>query len=194
MEIQNFQFAGEALADVWNKMVIDGHEVYAEYIPPSKETVEASVSSSQEWYCCHVRESQYLLQIVKCRDSNCCSLYRSNLQSILYNGFMIPPYPLIQENSSIIIPPSTDINVKFAPLLTRLAVNIQPSSQIYDLYCPSIVQEIQNRTCSFCKLYFASKKNLQTHQKVLHPKIPVDSARVRSYYKAIYRREKEASI
>ena len=53
------------LASIWSKMMIDGHPVLAEYI--SKETDLELIKKSEEWKSMHVRESQYFLQIVKCK-------------------------------------------------------------------------------------------------------------------------------
>lgn len=56
-------FAGETLAEVWSTMVIDGHPVSAEYISPDEELPTAHPVTDR-WYSEHVRESQYLLQVI----------------------------------------------------------------------------------------------------------------------------------
>ena len=66
----HFEHAGKVLAEVWSNMSIDGHPVVAEFI--SDEANEPVVSKSDKWKAMNVRESQYLLQIVKCKDRNCC--------------------------------------------------------------------------------------------------------------------------
>lgn len=53
---------GEALAQIWSEMVIDGYEVKAEFIPPG-EVLPESVAATAQWYAQHVRESQYFLQV-----------------------------------------------------------------------------------------------------------------------------------
>ena len=62
-------------------MVIDGHLVVAEFIkdPPS----EVSIINSEEWRANHVRESQYLLQIVKRADVACCSPFQSSYLKVI---------------------------------------------------------------------------------------------------------------
>ena len=49
LEEKNFESAGEVLADVWNKMVIDEHDVTAEYISvkPTEDIFKFSVSLSK---------------------------------------------------------------------------------------------------------------------------------------------------
>lgn len=60
----NFQFAGKELANVWSSLTLDGFPVFAEYIDPGN-LVDAFDLPELQWYTDHVRESQYLLQIVK---------------------------------------------------------------------------------------------------------------------------------
>ena len=62
LEKENFKFAGEALAEIWSEMVVDGYEVKAEFIPP-EEVLPESVAVTAEWYAEHVRQSQYFLQV-----------------------------------------------------------------------------------------------------------------------------------
>lgn len=66
LEKKNFCKAGNTLADIWSGMVIDNHEVVAEYIEPNPE-IEKHVPSTPtpEWYFTHVRESQYMVQVCK---------------------------------------------------------------------------------------------------------------------------------
>lgn len=63
LELKNFAIAGSMLANLWNENVIDGHPVIAEYLDP-KEYSDVSLRVDQEWYMTHVRESQYLLQVM----------------------------------------------------------------------------------------------------------------------------------
>lgn len=64
LELKNFQAAGEALAELWNELVIDSFPVSASYEGPN---AEAAVPESVDavWYSKHVRESQYCLQVKK---------------------------------------------------------------------------------------------------------------------------------
>ena len=86
LELQNFEYAGEILAELWSKMVIDGHPVVAEFIkdPPS----EVSIIKLEDWRANHVRESQYLLQIVKCTDVACCSPFPSSYLKVIKDGLL----------------------------------------------------------------------------------------------------------
>ena len=62
LEKQNFEFAGQTLADVWSQIVIDGYPVNAEFASAECITPEPQ-EVLHEWYSLHVRESQYFLQV-----------------------------------------------------------------------------------------------------------------------------------
>lgn len=62
LEIKNFAFAGNTLAEVWSSMVIDQYPVTAEYVSSECTALEPELVSP-EWYNIHVRESQYFLQV-----------------------------------------------------------------------------------------------------------------------------------
>ncbi|XP_017491784.1 PREDICTED: uncharacterized protein LOC108379928, partial [Rhagoletis zephyria] len=93
LELKNFQHAGETLAEIWSQVVIDGHNVIAEYVPPG-EVLPEPTQVSDIWY--GNRESQYFLQIIKCADDSCCAPRRSALNNILYQGFLPAPFPMSQ--------------------------------------------------------------------------------------------------
>ena len=80
-------------------MVIDGHLVVAEFIkdPPS----EVSIIKSEEWRANHVRESQYLLQIVKRADVACCSPLQSSYLKVIKDRFLPPPVPGVYSQNGI---------------------------------------------------------------------------------------------
>lgn len=69
LELKNFQKAGEILAEVWNELVINNYPVVAEFIAPSNKPEELDKNRlpegiTHDWYTTHVRESQYLLQVI----------------------------------------------------------------------------------------------------------------------------------
>ncbi|CAG5001392.1 unnamed protein product [Parnassius apollo] len=173
LEKMNFQKAGKVLAEVWDNMVIDGHDVVAEYVEPddSSESFIPDLPSPQ-WYSEHVRESQYLLQVVKCDDRACCGHMRSSLRSILSERFVIPPYPILQSSSGLcILKPQEHDGKTFATFLLRRSLGITPTHEgfkklPYDLYCPSLQkdrQQLLERTCQRCGLYFCTKKKVKEH-------------------------------
>ncbi|CAG7734862.1 unnamed protein product [Allacma fusca] len=53
LEIQNFQKAGEILANVWNNTNIDGFDVISQYIPPDEKQQSFLAVESEEWKADH---------------------------------------------------------------------------------------------------------------------------------------------
>ncbi len=94
LEKANFTHAGKILSEVWSATVIDGFQTIATYANPGSE-LSITELTDYIWYSNHVRESQYLLQIVKCDDRNCCKRLRSDIRAILQNRFLPPPLPLL---------------------------------------------------------------------------------------------------
>ena len=62
---KNFEYAGTTLASDWKSLKVDGYDVDAEYIPPKEDDGDNEQVLIDDWYCKHVRKSQYLLQILK---------------------------------------------------------------------------------------------------------------------------------
>ncbi|XP_036328606.1 uncharacterized protein LOC118740945 isoform X2 [Rhagoletis pomonella] len=145
LEKINFRKAGEVLAEIWSGMVIDSYEVFAEYIETDARAENfVPVLPCTKWYSTHVRESQYMLQIVKCTNIDCCGQMRSSLLQILHHRFLPPPYPLLQTPSGLIVPkPNAHDGKHFAPLLLRLSLgskhlNFDINKMAYDFFCPTI--------------------------------------------------------
>ena len=60
LEVNNFEYAGSVLAEIWSAMVFDDHPTVAEYI--SMEADSEIRMETAEWKSKHVRQSQYCLQ------------------------------------------------------------------------------------------------------------------------------------
>ena len=74
LEKRNFKAAGEILAKVWEEIVLDNFPVVADYV---ENAAKNPVDLNEKWISVHCRISQYLLQIVRCNDSNCCGDFRT---------------------------------------------------------------------------------------------------------------------
>ncbi|KAJ8896472.1 hypothetical protein PR048_001816, partial [Dryococelus australis] len=173
LEKDNFKKAGEILAEIWSAVCIDGHEVVAKYIDPNNDTSNVTDLPSEEWYAEHVRESQYVLQVVKCDDRDCWSPRRSALHMILHDCFLSPPYPITQVDGHLTIPDREEHDGKtFAPFFIRHCFPIQPLHAFigmpYDLYCPSVHRDIEERCCSTCSIYFSSITRAAEHRRAVH--------------------------
>ena len=91
-EEKNFEGAGEILASVWSETVIDTYPVVAEYQPPGNRIEFTNLD--QSWIDCHVRQSRYLLQIVKCNNLICCKARRISYEDVIGSRFLPPPVPM----------------------------------------------------------------------------------------------------
>ena len=90
LEKDNFKFAGETLAEVWSQITFDNYPVVSEFISPENSELCLSdlETKNKEWFCQHVRTSQYFTQIVKCQDLNCCSRPRSSYFNVIPCQFL----------------------------------------------------------------------------------------------------------
>ena len=96
LEITNFEAAGKIHAEIWSESIIDNHPVAASYTsPPEKEHSKVLFHKTEEWKAKHVRQSQYMLQIVKCS----CKQWRINYLEVFPQRFLPAQVPIgISEN------------------------------------------------------------------------------------------------
>ena len=169
LERSNFEFAGHVLAEVWSSMEIDGYNVTAKYVGAGEHDVPDFPDI--KWYTEHVRESQYLLQIVKCRNTECCRP-RSGLFRLLDNRFLPPPVKVKQTVDDLVL----DEGGQFLDLPVNLALRLSASlkdflQMPYDYFCPTVKLRLSSRTCKTCGLYHASVKSLNRHIEKIHKKV-----------------------
>ena len=94
LEFRNFDAAGKILAEIWSESIIDNHPVVASYTsPPEKKHDEVVFHKSEEWNAKQVRQSQYMLQIIKCSYSSCCKPRRINYPMFFPKKFLPAPMP-----------------------------------------------------------------------------------------------------
>lgn len=179
LEVKNFKYAGEALADLWSKVVIDKFVTKAEYIDPDNSFIDENsiISKDWVWISKHVSTSQYFTQIVKCNDRNCCSLPRSSYFQIFNDRqpFLPAPTPLEQTDAGIA---ASNEYKDFASLFVLKSLNMNDIWNVsskkdftikpYDMYCPSIQSSLKSRICTKCGKYFASIVMLKAHNKFVH--------------------------
>ncbi|GBP04546.1 hypothetical protein EVAR_3908_1 [Eumeta japonica] len=124
LELKNFQHASETLAEIWSQMVIDGHNVIAECVPPG-EVLPETAQVSDIWYRNHVCESQYFPQIIKCSDNSCCSPRRSALKNVLYQSFLPTPFSMSQNPFRVLSPDEVESEI-FPSLLVPQFTTLRP--------------------------------------------------------------------
>lgn len=196
LELKNFANAGNILADIWSSIVIDKEPVVAKYKEPIVDDDTSEFHTwTQDWYCRHVRESQYFLQVRKCTDVKCCGTLRSNLRTILHDGFLPPPIPL-KQSPNLSIPNNDDADEhEFCPIFIQLSLSMTAMDSRfrvmpYDLYCPTVKESLVDRCCDVCGLYFASKKSNNIHKKEIHGKASARTDKIQPLY-ILRRREGE---
>ncbi|GBO27060.1 hypothetical protein AVEN_143994-1 [Araneus ventricosus] len=72
IEQNNFAYAGKTLAEIWSSISIDSYPVTATYVDSGEPDF---LDYDMDWYSKHVQESQYLLQIVKCKEKSVALLH-----------------------------------------------------------------------------------------------------------------------
>ena len=178
LEKKNFEKAGNCLAEVWNQSEIDGYPIQAKYIPPGQQQFGSVPEKSEAWKSIHVRQSQYLIQVVKCDDVECCGIQRTNLKAYLHDGFLPAPVKYTKDATGM-VPASRDATEAghFIGLSKRICLKMLDPDYLYknesrfplpyDYYCPSLTdKKLEERVCKECGLYFASKKSQTAHGKV----------------------------
>ena len=99
LELKNFEYAGRTLAEIWSGLLIDGNPVVVEFIEDDAPVIVGT--KSEEWKACHVRQSQYFLQIVKCTDPKCCSSFQSSYLKVVPKRFLPSPLPVVHTRNGI---------------------------------------------------------------------------------------------
>ena len=161
LEKKNFQAAGNVLSEVWSETVIDGHPVVAQYkSAPVEKRQPLADGLTEEWKLKHVCQSQYMLQLVKCGDSACCSPFRTNYLEYFPQRFLPPPVPPQSCKDGLAIEVG-----HFGNLFQALYLSTKFKTTCFDQYCPSLqkkdkkgLTKIQKRTCPYCSKYHSTTK------------------------------------
>ena len=171
LELKNFQFTGRTLAEIWSDLVIDGNPVVAEFI--EEEAPVIVETKSEEWKACHVRQSQYFLQIVKCTDKKCCSSFKSSYLKLVPQRFLPPPLPITHTANGIEWA-KDDKDATYLSLYQNMVLRSTlttdrikkkyPKGVPYDFSCPVLSQDvIKQRICQHFGLYLSSLKAKSLH-------------------------------
>ncbi|CAH0547066.1 unnamed protein product [Brassicogethes aeneus] len=175
LERTNFEFAGNVLAEIWSSMEIDGYNVTAKYVEAGEQDVPEFPDI--KWYSKHVRKSQYLLQIVKYKNTECC-LPRSGLFRLLDNRFLPPPVKVKQTVDDLVLDEEGQFLDLPVNLALRLSTKLKDFLQMpYDYFCPTVKLRLSSRTCKTCGLYHASVKSLNRHIEKIHKKVNTPTER-----------------
>ena len=165
LEEKNFKAAGEILADVWSETIIDNYPVVTKYQPPGGMVEFQELD--QQWIDCHVRQSRYLLQIVKCNNITCCKASRTKYDDTIGCRFLPAPIPLKVTPRG----PNIHSEGQFGSLFQNLWLASITKTKVFDTFCPIMSQikhksgktELQRRICSKCSIYYPTLKALNSH-------------------------------
>ena len=125
--------------------------------------IETLTKKSASWKATHLRESQYCLQIVKCKNEACCTPFRSSIRTVLKDRFLPPPIPVVQGEDGIEwakkVQGATYLRLFQAltlseSLISKRATRKFPKGIPFDYSCPSVHQDqVTKRMCTKCGLY-----------------------------------------
>lgn len=164
---------GQVLAEIWNELEIDGHPVVAEHV--TKEGSDVTLEATEEWRATHVRSSQYLLQIVKCDNTKCCTPFKSAYRKIVPDRFMPIPFVVQQspkeglkwtrsENTGHYL--SLFQTMQLKSLIPSFIHKRFPLKIPYDVFNPAMSDdELKKRICGMCGMYFGTIKMRNMHHK-----------------------------
>ena len=127
----------------------------------------------EEWKACHIWQSQYFLQIVKCTGINSCSSFQSSYLKAVPKRFLPSPLPVIHARNGI-ESAKDDKDATYLTLYRSIslqnalmyapATNKFPKGITYNYCSPSVDQHmIKRRMCCHCGLYFSSLKAKLPH-------------------------------
>ena len=169
---KNFGYAGEILAKIWSSIIIDGHPVLAEFVSDLfKKKLRNLKNGRVNTFANH----SIFLQIIKCKDSKCCSPFGLNYLNVVKDRFLPPPISVTRTTTSDIKRVKQDVDAHYLFVTQNLALEAQlgattlqnfPKSISY-VYSYSAAQNImERRLCSKCGLYVASIKEVFSHEQM----------------------------
>ena len=177
LELQNFQFAGETLAEIWSRLEIDGEMVTAEYMT---DVASINFSVSPAWRDRHLFESQYLSAVLKCDDKTCCEELKTDVDCFFPSRRLPIAIPLkYGTNGLVAVEPFEDYekqDLKFLDLSARVVTEkrMMPENMTkkfnnnvpYDAFLPSLQEKLNKRICVECHKYFSAVKSMTEHKKI----------------------------
>ena len=136
------------------------------------EPPELAVTKSEEWKANHVRESQYLLQLVSCTDIACCSPFESSYLNVIKERFL-PPLPVTRSSGNGLEWARKDKDATSLSLFQNITLKSSlfpkhagrkfPKGTPYDYSCPAVKNDLEKRICPRCGIYFGIIKQMTLH-------------------------------
>ncbi|CAG8852893.1 44563_t:CDS:1, partial [Gigaspora margarita] len=159
LAIRNFQYAGERLCELWQRDKIHGKNVIVKYIANETDLFNETSNISWIWIEKHCQLCRYSLDIRKCNNTSCCSMWRAEEAAAL-----------LSVNNGFLPPATKDRDGHFLNSIHILQYMDKKKLPGYDKNCPSISPEYYSRlSCSTCQRYFPTLAFLAQHKKSSHP-------------------------
>ena len=171
LEIRNFEAADKILAEIWSESIIVNRPVGASYKSTlEKEHHEVVCHKSEEWKAQHVRQSQYMLQMIKCSDSFCCKTWRTNYSMFFPRRFLPAPVPILTSDNDLKIDPKKG---SFRSLLQFFYfASTWKLDTCYNEYCPPLQERnaknervIDRQTYKNCSLYHSTIATMKKRKR-----------------------------
>lgn len=164
-EKENFLFAAQILAETFETLSIDGYNVVSKAVNPESSEIDHSEINDfdHKWIHDHVQASQYCLQIMKCKDENCCQAPRSIIFDLLKTRFLPPPICFKSINGVTVRANCNEQKVFYLDLFQSMT--LEEAGMPYDANCSSMAKKVKSLTCKHCQKYFATAVMLKEHVK-----------------------------
>ena len=144
LEKENFRVAGKTLADIWSELELDERPVIAEYVENERCY---PYDIDELWVSQHCRISQYMLQIVKCNDSDCCGEMQSVWKDVFPKRFLPAPVKMrhTQAGPQVPLPNDEKASDTFPNLSVRVLLDqtVGIPNMPHDRYCPSVQNNLE---------------------------------------------------
>ena len=187
LALQNFQYAGEALCDIWRRDLIFGRSVDTRYVEEldnpfeslhfegtDKEKAEQQKQQKKKqenendsaecfvpwsWIENHCNLCQYSLDIKRCTNTSCCVPPRAKEAT-----------DFLQLNNGFLPPIAKARDGHFTNPIHLLEYYDLLKIPEYDSHCPSLDQTTYSRLCcSGCNKYFPTLTYMTNHKRAMHP-------------------------
>lgn len=139
------------------------------YVLPLEQKRKAiEIEDTEQWIDQHVRQSQYMMQIIKCNRGSCCLPFKSNYKEFFQNRFLTAPIPLYQSTEGI----ARGDGGYYYSMFTSLHLNRILKPTCYNQYCPSVQikdkngkMKLEKRTYDECSLYYLLIEAMVAHKR-----------------------------
>ena len=166
LEKEKFRVACNVLVDIWSELELGKRQVISEYLENERCYPD---NIDELWVSQHCRISQYMIQIVKCNDSDRCVEMRSVWKNVFSKRFLLAPvkmchtqagpkFPIPNDEKALDTFPNLDMRVPLDKI-------VRIPSMSHDRYCPRVQKNLEQRVCLQYEIHYPSIAALKQHQR-----------------------------